>query len=58
MERKTIIKRYNLTETDICYVLNEVLSTYWVLWPFNYRLKAQRRFIEALDKLEYIKTMD
>jgi hypothetical protein len=42
---------YPLTEAEICYILNEILGSYWILFPFNPRLKAQKKFIDLAKAL-------
>jgi len=40
--------RYTITETQIRYILNHVLSNFWILFPYNARHKAQEKFIKYL----------
>lgn len=49
MSREPI--RYCLTEVDIRYILNEVLGSWWVIWPRNMRKKAQDAFIKLADSM-------
>lgn len=44
-------KEYILTESDICFILNEILSEYIILYPFNPRYKAQKKFMELMKKV-------
>ena len=52
-ERGQIV--YELTEADICYILNDIMDEHITLFPFfNKRFNTQQSFMEKLHKLKHL----
>lgn len=41
--------KYHITEAELFCITNDILGSWWVLWPFNHRYKMQLELKRLLN---------